>query len=241
MKKAAVIPVRWGSVRFPGKPLALIAGRPMVEWVYRRTVEAGCFDEVIIATDDERILSAVLKFTGRAVMTSAVHRSGSERIWEVVKSEPWDLLINVQGDEPLISPLLLARVSDALEKGECPVVSAGFHNQSQADFNDENCVKVVLDKQDRALYFSRSAIPYGDLFKGFIQHVGVYGYTRDALEFFVRCQPQKLEILEKLEQLRFLEHGWRIKILISEYRSRGVDVPEDIARIEKIISGEKDV
>lgn len=239
MKKAAVIPVRWGSTRFPGKPLALIAGISMVERVYRRVLEAGCFDEIIIATDDDRIFSAVTAFGARAVMTSTDIRSGSDRIWAAAKNEPWELLINVQGDEPLISPTLLARITDTLEKGECPVVSAGFFNQNKVDFNDENCVKLVLDNQDQALYFSRSPIPNGSDFNGFIQHIGVYGYSRKALEFFVSRRPGKLEISEKLEQLRFLEYGLKIKILTGEYRSHGVDVPADLARIEKILTGEE--
>ncbi len=217
----------------------MIAGISMVERVYRRVLEAGCFDEVVIATDDDRIFSTVTEFGGRAVMTSADIRSGSERIWAAAKNEPWELLINVQGDEPLISPTLLARITDTLEKGECPVVSAGFFNQNEVDFNDENCVKVVLDKQDQALYFSRSPIPNGPVFDGFFQHIGVYGYSREALEFFISCCPGKLEISEKLEQLRFLECGWKIKILTSEYRSHGVDVPADVARIEKILTGEE--
>jgi len=232
----AVIPARWGSTRFPGKPLASISGVPMVQRVYRRVLQAGCFDEVIVATDDHRIKAVVEEINAAVFLSSEDHKTGSERIWEAARDKPWDLIVNVQGDEPLIDPELLRKLVQSQESTGAPVVSAAFFNREALDFNNENCVKVVLDNRQQALYFSRAPIPHGPDFKGFYQHLGVYAYTRKALDFFVHADQTGLEKKEGLEQLRFLENGWPIRMVLTAHRSHGVDLPADVELIEKLLA-----
>lgn len=243
MSVAAVIPARFASSRFPGKPLARIGTRPMIEWVYRRAVAAGCFDPVLVATDDERIAFEVGRFGGQAVLTSSQLRSGSERVWMTIRERPEiTAVVNIQGDEPLVPPPLLRQICDRLGRGDAPVVSAAARNGSYDDLLSPHVVKVVVSAAQQALYFSRSAIPFVKAadFTFFHQHVGIYGYRRDALAKFVSTEPTPLERMENLEQLRFLESGIPISILVGDYRSHGVDVPGDVTRIEKILELENE-
>ncbi|MCU0235504.1 MAG: 3-deoxy-manno-octulosonate cytidylyltransferase [Acidobacteria bacterium] len=235
MRVAAVIPSRYQSSRFPGKPLARIAGRSMIERVYRRAAAAGCFADVIVATDDERIRVEVAGFGGNAEMTDRTIESGTERVWAVVEKKDFDAVVNIQGDEPLIAEELLGDVCRAL--GTDAIVSAARRNDSYEDFRSPHVVKVVCDRQDRALFFSRAPIPFAaeGSFNGFLQHIGIYGYTKEMLRLFVTSGSVELEMKENLEQLRFLFLGRPIRIVRTDFVSHGVDVPQDIARIEELL------
>jgi len=239
MKIAAVIPSRFQSSRFPGKPLAQIAGKTMIERVYRQVEKVGCFSEIIVATDDKRILTEVIAFGGKAEMTNAAINSGTERVWSVLKKKDCDAVINIQGDEPLISEKLILQIYEALNKKIFDVVSAAHFNHSYRDFCSKNIVKVVFDIGNQALYFSRSPIPYceKDFFEGFFQHIGIYGYTRKALESYMTGEVAPMEKTEKLEQLRFLHQQYKIAIVSTEYESHGVDIPADIEKVEAILRG----
>jgi 3-deoxy-manno-octulosonate cytidylyltransferase (CMP-KDO synthetase) len=237
MRIAAVIPSRWQSTRFPGKPLALIAGKTMVQRVYRQVEQAGCFSEVIVATDDERIMTHVAHFGGLGEMTDNKINSGTERVWSVIQKRNIDAVVNIQGDEPLVSHQLIVQIHDFLNKPGSAVVSAARFSRSYLDFCSPNVVKVVLNQKNQALYFSRSAIPFceKDRFNGFFQHIGIYGYTRRALETYMSEKVAPMEAFEKLEQLRFLYLQQTIDIVLSDYESHGVDVPADIEKIEAIL------
>jgi len=240
MKIAAVIPARYQSSRFPGKPLARIAGRTMIEWVYRHAAKAGGFAGIIVATDDQRILSEVSRFGGNAEMTDNTIKSGSERVWAVVKDKSYDAVVNIQGDEPLISEALIREISQSLRKN--PVVTAARRNGSYEDFCSRNVVKVVCDLEGRALYFSRAPIPFcdEDRFDEFFQHIGIYGYTIEKLEAFIRSGASVVEAKENLEQLRFLFMGQAMQVIQTDFVSHGVDVPGDIAKIEPLLEGRND-
>jgi len=232
----AIIPARYASSRFPGKPLVKILGKPMIQHVYEAVHSTGLFNNVVIATDHEEIFDCVDSFGGNVEMTEAGHVSGTDRIWEVVSGHPVEAVVNVQGDEPLIDGRLLAEIRLNLEKKE-PVVSAAFYSENEEWFSSPDHVKVVLDKTDHALYFSRSSIPYfRDNQKScFWHHIGIYGYRKEVLEQFVLRGKSFLEDTEKLEQLRLLENGFKIKIIKTQYQGIGVDRPQDVDLIEKIM------
>lgn len=238
-KTIAVIPARYGSTRFPGKPLALISGKPMIQWTYESTRKCADFSQVVVATDDQRIFDAVKAFGGCAVMTSPDCRSGSDRIWEAIQGIDADLIVNVQGDEPLIPATVLHElVLHMAESGaEMGTVAVPF-NVAGRDPMDPNAVKVVLDNRNFALYFSRAPIPFqrqGGTPVEPLLHWGLYAYRRDFLSQFVSWPTGKLEACEKLEQLRALENGARIYVQTTCERSADVDVPEDIARVEDLL------
>lgn len=237
MKIAAIIPARYHSTRFIGKPLALIAGKPMIERVYCQAALCEKFSDIIVATDDQRIADVVESFGGHAVMTSPHHSSGTERLWEVIEHRDFDAAVNIQGDEPIISEILLLELVDRLETGRCEVVTAYHYNNSYEDYLSRHVVKVVIGANSRALYFSRSPIPFVEEkdFSGFFHHIGIYGYLKGAVETFIKLPKSPLEKLEKLEQLRFLENGIQIDVMQSKYRGLGVDVPGDVQRIEKML------
>lgn len=235
MRVAAVIPARFQSSRFPGKPLAMIAGRTMIERVYRQAEAAQCFTRVIVATDDPRIRDEVIAFGGIAEMTDNKIISGTERVWAVAERLDIDAVVNVQGDEPLIPPALVREVALALERE--PVVSAARFNDSYDDFLSRHVVKVACDGRERALYFSRAPIPFADAgaFSGFRQHIGIYGYVKEALRTFTSVAAPELERREGLEQLRFLFLGLPIRMVMTDFVAHGVDIPADIERIERLI------
>ena len=237
MRIAAVIPSRYQSSRFPGKPLAMIAGMTMIERVYRQVAKASCFDDIIVATDDARIFNVVNDFGGKAEMTDNNIESGSERVWAVVEKKDFHAVVNIQGDEPLISERLITAVAGALL--ENPLVSAARPNDAYDDFLSKNVVKVVCDQNGKALYFSRAPIPFSEekRFSGFLQHVGIYGYSKEMLARFIGCGITALERREKLEQLRFLFLGQKIHVIETDFVSHGVDVPDDIVKIEKLLRG----
>jgi len=216
-----------------------IAGIPMIERVYRQVEKAERFSGIIVATDDERIAKVVKGFGGQVIMTSSSHRSGTDRIWEVVSHSDYDAVINIQGDEPLISEVLIQDVYDRLDSGDFDVVTAAYYNRSIDDFLSPHVVKVVFDNTFEALYFSRSPVPNfngpKEEFEGFFQHIGIYGYLLSAIGKFVQFPPSSLETTERLEQLRFLQNHIQVHVVESQYKSFGVDTPKDIGVIEQLL------
>lgn len=241
MKFIAVIPARYGSSRFPGKPLALIQGKPMIQHVFERAKESKLIDEVIVATDHEEIFSTVEGFGGRAVMTRTDHETGSDRIQEVASKIEGDFFVNIQGDEPLIKPELIDQLISSAKESADAVITAKVEIKEESDKADPNVVKVVTDNRGNALYFSRSQVPYNrsglQTAKTF-KHLGIYGYPKDILAEFVNLSASSLEELEMLEQLRLLENGYTIKVVETTYEAVGVDTPEDIAKVERILGGQ---
>src|SRR5512137_2289135 len=241
----AVIPSRYGSTRFPGKSLALILGKPMVQWVYERAKRSVLLDRVIVATDDHRIVNAVAAFGGEAVMTSPEHATGTDRIAEVVRTLDCDIVVNVQGDEPLIDPEMIdAAVRPLAEDPSLPMGTLAKLITDPVEACDPNVVKVVVDGKGFALYFSRAPIPWdrdgwagktslADLGAGGprYKHIGLYVYRRDFLLAYAAMPQTPLEMTEKLEQLRALEHGHRIKVVVTDRESFGVDIPGDLSKI----------
>jgi 3-deoxy-manno-octulosonate cytidylyltransferase (CMP-KDO synthetase) len=239
----AVIPARYASVRLPGKPLVSICGKPMIQHVYERVRRAARVSRVVVATDDDRILEAVRGFGGEAVMMRSDHRSGSERVAEVAAQIPADIYVNVQGDEPLIEPVAVDALVEAMTADDDPPVQLGtlcVPIHSPADIMDPNIVKVVLDFQGDALYFSRAPIPWvrdegSRVHARHFKHPGIYAYRREPLLEFPTLPPGELEKIEQLEQLRFLENGYKIRVAETSFDSVSVDVPGDVARVEALI------
>lgn len=243
----AVIPARFGSTRFPGKALIPIKGKPMIQWVYERTVRSKLINRVIVATDDDRIVKAVGAFGGEAVMTSPDHSTGTDRIAEVAKKLTCDIIVNVQGDEPLIQPEMIDEaIAPLLLDTSLPMSTLCKKIDDSKEVSDPNVVKVVLDKTGCALYFSRAPIPWNrDQWAGantlsalrfkqpMYKHIGLYVYRRDFLLTFAGLSPTNLESVEKLEQLRALEHNYKIRTVETAYESFGVDIPEDLSKILK--------
>lgn len=252
MSVVAIIPARYASSRFPGKPLAEIMGKSMIEHVYRRVCRANTIDRVIIATDDQRIFKQARTFGAEVVMTSAHHPSGTDRLAEVAAGLDADLVVNVQGDEPLIVPLMIDEaVSPLLADPNLHMGTLCNRIETLDDYLNPNVVKLVRDQQGRALYFSRAPIPVArdmtmsemgqQLTKiGALRHIGLYVYRRDFLLRYARLPQTPLEILESLEQLRALEHGIPIYAALTDYVCQGVDTREDLLRVENIMqkSGE---
>ena len=237
---AAIIPVRWGSTRFPGKPLHGIAGKPLIQHVWQRCVEADIFDRIIVATDDMRILETAFQFGAEVAMTSPEHPSGTDRIAEVAKKlKRTSIFFNVQGDEPLIDPKLLRKMVKKFQRSAKTDLITAACPISPAEAADQHVVKVVTDRSGRALFFSRSPIPFvrNGAQAQHLKHLGIYGFRRKALLEFVRLKPSPLETAEHLEQLRALENGMTIRVIVSETNSIGVDTPEDARLAERQILG----
>lgn len=238
-----VIPARWASTRLPGKPLALIAGKPMIQRVIERVVLAESLDAVLVATDDRRIIDAVTSFNipgVNAVMTRADHPSGTDRIAEAVAGEPCDVVINIQGDEPLMDPALIDRLAEVMLSGDWDMATAAAPIKSEADLKNPAVVKAVFGRDGQALYFSRAAIPFvrdagTDAAGAHWRHIGIYAYRREYLMRLVAEPPCRLEQLEKLEQLRALHIGCRMHVLQTGDIGIGVDTPDDILKVEAIL------
>lgn len=236
-----VIPARYGATRLPGKPLVMLAGKPMIQRVYERAKLAQRADQVIVATDDERILKAVEGFGGEARMTRTDHRTGTERVAEVAAHVAGDVFVNVQGDEPLLDPAAVDRaVSSLLEEPQAPISTVATPVKTPGDIMDPNVVKTVLDFDGNALYFSRAPIPHARDPRGgwppLYRHIGVYAYHRSALLVLASLEPTPLERAEALEQLRALEHGIRIKAVETAYDSIGVDTPADLEEVRRLLA-----
>src|SRR5262245_30308891 len=251
-KAIGIIPARWGSTRFPGKPLHPIAGKPLLKHVWERCLRAKSLDLVVVATDDMRIASAAFDWGAEVAMTSPKHRSGTNRIAEVAsKTKQFAYVINIQGDEPLIAPRLIDKVVEKLRSDrKVEIVTAAHPFENPADASSPHQVKVVLDLCGNALYFSRALIPSQPSETGGLQsaesgkwrtkerpslfrHLGIYGFRRETLLQFVRWKPSPLERTESLEQLRALENGVKVHVLISAAGSPGIDTPEDAIALEQ--------
>lgn len=236
-----VIPARYGSSRLPGKPLVSLAGRPMIQRVYERAKLAKHTGRVIVATDDDRIVKAVQEFGGEARMTRPDHRTGTERVAEVAAHERGDIFVNVQGDEPLLDPAAVdTAVHALLEEPQVAIATVATPIKTPGDIMDPNVCKVVLDFDENALYFSRAPIPWvrdtgNHVQARHLKHLGLYVFRRDTLLEYPTLPQGNLERLEQLEQLRWLENGWKIRIAEVEYDAISVDVPEDVARVEKLL------
>ena len=240
-----VIPSRWGSTRFPGKSLAMIAGKPMIQWVVERVKQAQKLDAVIVATDDQRIADCVLNLhmeDVRIAMTRPDHPTGTDRIAEAVQSIDADAVINVQGDEPLIDPLLIDELADVIASSDWDMATAATPITDEHEINDPSVVKALFNRHGQALYFSRSTIPHirepeGVSPKGiYWRHIGIYAYRRDYLLKLVAEPPCALESLEKLEQLRALDMGCRMKVIQTQDFGIGVDTPSDVAKAEALLA-----
>jgi len=257
MPAIVIIPSRYASSRFPGKPLCLLSGRPMIQHVYERAKEASLVRDVFAATDSKLIYDAVEGFGGKAIMTSDVHPSGTDRIAEAVEKiqatgyrlEATDIIVNVQGDEPLIHPQMIDDVIRVMDDERAFIGTLAKRIDDMEEITDPNVVKVVFNEEGFALYFSRSPIPYhrdawkdlkhltvhGSQFTVF-KHIGIYAYRKDILLKISKMHPTRLEEIEKLEQLRALENGFRIKVKETGFETIGVDTPMDVERVEKCLS-----
>jgi 3-deoxy-manno-octulosonate cytidylyltransferase (CMP-KDO synthetase) len=239
-----VIPARYGATRLPGKPLVLLAGKPMIRRVYERAKLAQRVDQVIVATDDERILKVVEGFGGEARMTRTDHRTGTERVGEVAAHVAGDVFVNVQGDEPLLDPAAVdMAVSSLLEEPQASISTVATPVKTPGDIMDPNVVKTVLDFDGNALYFSRAPIPWvrdtgSKIQVRHLKHLGLYVFQREALLEYPTLPQGELERIEQLEQLRWMENGWKIRVAEVEHDAVSVDVPEDVARVEKLLQGQ---
>jgi 3-deoxy-manno-octulosonate cytidylyltransferase (CMP-KDO synthetase) len=237
-----IIPARYASSRFPGKALADLGGKPMVQHVVERAMQSRWLTEVLVATDDQRIADAVARFGGRACLTSPDHPSGTDRIAEVARGMNCDLVVNIQGDEPLLDPAVLDLAVEPLLADATIEMGTLARPMGPAEAVDPSKVKVVVSRDGFALYFSRSRIPYvredatpaGD--RPYLLHVGLYVYRRASLLTFAGLPPTPLEEQERLEQLRALENGMRIRVVVAEDQSFGVDTPADLERV-KVVMG----
>jgi 3-deoxy-manno-octulosonate cytidylyltransferase (CMP-KDO synthetase) len=235
-----VIPSRYGSTRLPGKPLLDICGKTMLEHVYRRAAASGVFFRVVIATDDERIFAAARRFGGDVTMTRADHPDGSSRVAEVARSIEADYVINIQGDEPMLDPRMLQELAEGfLADAEADSATVCVPVSSEEDLVNPDIVKVVRGQNGRALYFSRSLIPYPRKITGcpVYEHLGIYAFRKDFLLKFVKLPPTPLMETESLEQLRILEHGYTMAVILTKFPSQGpnVNTPADIEKIRRIL------
>ena len=245
---AGVIPSRWASTRLPGKPLAMIAGKPMIQRVVERVVQANSLDAVLVATDDPRIVDAIASFSipgVEAVMTRVDHPSGTDRIAEAIANTDCDVVINIQGDEPLMDPKLIDQLAEVMTSGDWDMATAAAPIDNEADLKSPDVVKAVFADDGQALYFSRTPIPYvrdagTDASGAHWRHIGIYAYRRDYLLKLVAEPPCALENLEKLEQLRALHIGCRMNVLRVDDIGIGVDTPDDIEKVERILKEQGD-
>ena len=241
MKCIAIIPARYASTRFPGKPLVAINGKPMVQHVYERALSSGLFQKVIVATDDHRIQSAVTDFGGEVVMTDNTHQSGTDRCGEVIEGlkDSYDVVINIQGDEPFIQHEQLEELVNLFQSTPAQIGTLKKAISNAEDVFDSNVVKVVSGLDKRALYFSRNPIPFvREVEKEnwydkqiFYKHLGIYGYRFEVLKELAQLNPSVLELSESLEQLRWLENGYQIFIAETQHESIGIDTREDLSKI----------
>jgi 3-deoxy-manno-octulosonate cytidylyltransferase (CMP-KDO synthetase) len=243
MNFTAIIPARYASTRFPGKPLALLGNKPVIQHVYEQATSV--LNEVWVATDDGRIREAVEKFGGRVVMTRADHKSGTDRIEEAAEKTGTqaDVIINIQGDEPFVQPSQIKTLMQLFDNADTQIGTLGKHFENIEAVNNPNSPKIVTDKQGFALYFSRSVIPY---IRGaqdnewlshfpFLKHLGLYAYRREVLHEITQLPQSSLEIAESLEQLRWLENGYRIRVGLTDVETVGIDTPEDLQRAEEFL------
>jgi len=235
MKIIAVIPARYDSVRFPGKPLALLKGKCIIQHVYENAGNSGIFDDVIVATDNEKIFRMVNTFNGKALMTDPKHKSGTDRVAEVCSNIDFDIVVNIQGDEPFLDKKPLIDLVGTFSDPQVKIAS--LMHCIKNDIDNPNYVKVITDKNSFAIYFSRSVIPYNRDNDPVIyyKHIGVYAFRKEALMEFVSLPQSKLENLEKLEQLRLIENGRKIRMVETSYSGFGIDTEADLKEAERIL------
>lgn len=238
MEAIGIIPARYSSTRFEGKVLADIFGKPMIQHVWERAKKALLLDEVIIACDDERVYSAAQEFGAKCAMTAKGHLSGSDRITEVISPIEVRIVVNIQADEPLIEPVMIDSLVEAFQRDKnIYMATMAKQIEDEIEINDPNVVKVAIDKNNYALYFSRAAIPRrADNAEGeplYYKHIGLYAYTKDFLFTYKNIPVSMLEQAEKLEQLRVLEEGLRIKVIETKLDTRGVDTPQDLEKLKE--------
>lgn len=242
MKIGCVIPARFGSTRLPGKPLADIAGKPMIQRVYERVTNAKKPEVFIVATDDQRVYDAVQSFGGTVVMTDANHPTGTDRLAEVAQQyTDLDVIINVQGDEPMIDANLIDQLAELFESDDALQMATVATPLLEEEYDEPSAVKVILNKRNDAMYFSRSLIPYPrhDFINTPLKHIGIYAYRRQFLLDYAKMEPTAAEQTESLEQLRALENGFAIRVITTDKRFVGVDTPEDLARVNAIFEQEE--
>ena len=242
MKIGCVIPARFGSTRLPGKPLADIAGKPMIQRVYERVTNAKKPEVFIVATDDQRVYDAVQSFGGTVVMTDANHPTGTDRLAEVAQQyTDLDVIINVQGDEPMIDANLIDQLAELFESDDALQMATVATPLLEEEYDEPSAVKVILNKRNDAMYFSRSLIPYPrhDFVNTPLKHIGIYAYLRQFLLDYAKMEPTAAEQTESLEQLRALENGFAIRVITTDKRFVGVDTPEDLARVNAIFEQEE--
>ena len=242
MKIGCVIPARFGSTRLPGKPLADIAGKPMIQRVYERVTNAKKPEVFIVATDDQRVYDAVQSFGGTVVKTDANHPTGTDRLAEVAQQyTDLDVIINVQGDEPMIDANLIDQLAELFESDDVLQMATVATPLLEEEYDEPSAVKVILNKRNDAMYFSRSLIPYPrhDFVNTPLKHIGIYAYRRQFLLDYAKMEPTAAEQTESLEQLRALENGFAIRVITTDKRFVGVDTPEDLARVNAIFEQEE--
>lgn len=245
MKILGIIPARYASTRFPGKPLTIINGKSMIQRVYEQALKAEMLNDVVVATDDDRIYDAVLSFGGKVVMTSSEHKSGTDRCAEVVKTinDKYEAVVNIQGDEPFINPEQINQIASLISQKDSQIASLCKPIKDADELFDNNVVKVVFDINGNALYFSRHTIPFMRNVENearswmnshtFYKHIGIYAYKTDVLEQISQLTQSELEMSESLEQLRWLENSYRIIMGITEYESYSIDTPRDVEKCLK--------
>jgi 3-deoxy-manno-octulosonate cytidylyltransferase (CMP-KDO synthetase) len=245
MKILGVIPSRFGSSRFPGKPLIDLAGKSMIQRVYEGAIKCNAFTKLVVATDDERIYAHVQDFGGEAIMTSSEHQSGTERCGEVIAQFPdFDVVVNIQGDEPLVDAEQLNQLLAAFENPEIQIATLGILIQSQQELFNPNRIKVVVNAFGQAIYFSRNPIPFGaQMLQEFwmknypyLRHIGLYAYRAETLSALVGLAPTALEKQESLEQLRWMYYGFPIHVVMTEIETPNIDSPEDVAQILDLLT-----
>ncbi len=247
MDAIGIIPARYGATRFEGKLLAGLCGKPVIQHTWENAKKSKSIEELIIATDDKRIYNVAKGFGAKVIYTSKAHRSGSDRLTEVVSSIDTKVIINIQADEPLLHPSMIDDVANPLLKGKDIQMTTLCHKiKKEHELFDRNIVKVVMDRRGFALYFSRAPIPYkprstenGHRLSNHYKHIGLYAYTKDFLFTFKSLPQSSLEKIEKLEQLRVIENGYRIKVVETKFDTVGIDTPEDLLKATELIKGSK--
>ncbi len=242
MKILAVIPARFASTRFPGKPLFKLKGKSMIQWVYEGVQKSDKFYKIVVATDHEAIFNEVKSFGGEVIMTSENHLSGTDRCGEVLTHFPdSDILINIQGDEPLVDFRQLSQLLEAFENPTTEIATLGIVSNDKDEFINPNRIKIVCDEQNNALYFSRSPIPNKGNYNGkennfsFLRHIGLYAFRAETLRKLIKLKPAEIELQESLEQLRWMFYGYKIKVIETKIETPNIDSPEDVAEVLKHI------
>jgi 3-deoxy-manno-octulosonate cytidylyltransferase (CMP-KDO synthetase) len=243
MKRVIVIPARYASSRLPGKPLIDIGGKPLLQWVYEGARMSKLAEDILIATDDERVKTIASTFGADAIMTDPALPSGTDRVFAAIQGKEADFVINLQGDEPFIEASSIDQLFLAMDKGDVQMATLCCPLTDGSEYRDPNTVKVVLDSSGFALYFSRSPIPHIKTknfelrtLNCFYKHIGIYGFTRSFLQRFVFMPKSPLEATESLEQLRVLENGYKIKVIVTGYKGFGIDTPEDLERARELLA-----